>query len=169
MAGVTERFKRAVLAALGWDREPPPVDFMVIYPAKVTVSAVDGSTVDLEPLDDRIDRHQGVPVRTCLPGCTVVVKTDTILGLGWEQGDPGKAYAAPIYQSAGGITKVVVKADMVYLGDEAGAEALVKKSEFDGHVHAAGTLLDSGTFGGTVTGSTAKPAPITGTSKLKAV
>jgi hypothetical protein len=166
MAGVTERFRRAVLAALGWDRQPPPVDFMVIYPAKVTVAAGDGSTVDIEPLDNRIGRHQGVPVRTCLPGCTVVVKAETILGLGWEQGDPSKPYAAPIYQSAGGITKVVVKADMVYLGDEAGAKFVALADSVDaelGKISATLTSLAGASF------ATSYSQGPTKASKVKAV
>src|SRR5262249_48675467 len=119
MGGLTS-FGRAVLAALGWDRKPPPLDYMLFYRAEVKAVAPDGSTGALQPEDARIPAHQGVPLRTPLPGCTVVVKTGTIVLLGWEKGDPSRHYAAPIFESSGGVTKVVVNADWVVLGGEAG-------------------------------------------------
>ena len=67
--------------------------------------------------------------------------------------------------------KVVVNADHVYLGGEAGAEALVKRSEFNAHTHtvaASGLVAPPG--GGNVTGTAtaAAPSAVTGTVNTKA-
>lgn len=54
----------------------------------------------------------------------------------------------------------------VYVRDENGtADALVKRSEYNGHTHAAGTLVAPN---GAVSGATAGAAAVTGTQRLRA-
>lgn len=165
---VLSRFRRAVLAALGVDDAPdlPVYDRMALYPCEVVKCATDGSTVDVKPDADRVKPHSAVKVKTPA-GITAVVQPGARVLLGWEGGDPSKPYVS-LWDSAT-VTKLVIKATNVYLGDEAGAEPLVKRSEFNGHTHtvpASGLAAPAG--GGLVTGSATAAAPtaITGTTNV---
>lgn len=131
------RFRRTVLAALGVDDVPelPTYDRMALYPCEVKKCASDGSTVDVTPDSPRVKPAQGVRVKVGLPGAVAVVQQGARVLLGWEGGDPAKPYVVPSWESGATVTKLVLKATTVYLGDEAGAEELVKKSEFNGHTH----------------------------------
>jgi hypothetical protein len=106
MGGVN-RIVRAVLASLGWDRQPPPLDYMLFYRAEVRVAAADGSTVDVQPEDGRIPSHQGVPIRVGIPGAVATVMPGAIVLLGWEKGDPSRIYAVPAWESGAKVTKLV--------------------------------------------------------------
>jgi hypothetical protein len=169
---LTTRFRRAVRAALDFadpDGAMPAIDRLAFYECEVKAVAQNGETVDLQPLDPRIRPHQGVPVRTGVPGVAPIVKTGSTALLGWETGNPGRPYV-PAWLLGAGVAKLVVKADMVFLGDESGAEALVKKSEFVGHTHDFGTLQcpNTGTGAVAITGATAGAATITGTTNVQA-
>jgi hypothetical protein len=162
-----DQIRRTVRLALGLDPTDvlPVIDRLAFYRAEVKAAASDGSTVDVQPEDSRVKGHQGVPVRVGIPGAVAVVQPGAIVLLGWERGDPAKPYAVPAWESGATVTKLILNAQMVYLGAESGAEALVKKSEFDAHLHSAGTYT---TPSGAVTLSSGAPtAPATGTTQVK--
>lgn len=155
----------AVRRAFGY-RVAGPIDHLAYYRARVVAQAADGSTVDLQPDDRRVPGVPGAKLKHGLPGATVLVQAGAHMLLGWEGGDPEKPFAEPSWESGATVTKLVLKATNVYLGDEAGADALVKKTEFEGHTHAAGMLVIGMT---PVTGATAVASSITGTTLVKAV
>jgi hypothetical protein len=165
---VKSRFKRAVRIVLNL---PPTddgtlrIDRLALYRAEVKVASNDGKTVDVAPEDKRVEPHQGVPLRTGIPGATAVVQPGAIVLLGWEAGDPSRPYAVPSWENGATVTKLVLKAQTVYLGDEAGAEPLVRKSDFDNHTHAAGTLQAAPN--GAVTGATAGATSVNGTQNVR--
>ncbi len=166
IGGIRERWRRIVRIALDLDPADalPVIDRLAFYRAEVKACADDGSTVDVAPEDKRVDGHQGVPVRVGIPGAVMVVQPGAVVLLGWERGDPSRPYAVPAWEAGASVVKLILKADMVYLGDESGAEALVKKSEFDDHVHAFGTIAcDNGTISGASAGADA----VTGTTNVK--
>jgi hypothetical protein len=106
MGGVNQ-FLRAVLASLGWDRPPPPLDFMLFYRAQVLTASTDGATVDVKPEDARIPGHSNVPIRVGIPGAVAVVQPGAVVLLGWEKGDPSRVYAVPAWESGAKVTKLV--------------------------------------------------------------
>lgn len=164
---VTEAFRRAVRAAVGLaDPQLPVIDRLAFYEATVKVAANDGKTVDIEPTDKRFKPMQGVKIKTGIPGAVAIVEPGAIVMLGWEGGNPKFPYAFPLWAEGASVIKLILKAQTVYLGDEAGADSLVKKSEFNNHSHAFGTLVCSN---GTVSGATAAAPAIIGTTKVKGV
>jgi hypothetical protein len=167
MAGLIDRFRDVVRAVLKLPEdpgEPPDLMRLGLYRARVDVCATDGSTVDLTPEDKRISPEKGVPMRVGIPGATTVVQPGAIVLLGWERGDPSRPYAVPSWESGATVTKLVLKATTVYLGDESGAEPLMRKSDFDNHVHPFGGLLCSN---GTISGSTGGAPAATGTALVR--
>ena len=67
-----------------------------MYPSTVQSQSSDGSTVDLLPDDPTIkgDGLQTVPLRHSLPGVVVKVPVGARIMLGFQDGSPGKPYAA---------------------------------------------------------------------------
>lgn len=75
------------------------------------------------------------------------------------------SHALPTAQGPN-INRIVIARGEVLIHDGAGgAEALVKKSEYDGHTHGPGTFSNSG---GAVAGLSGGAAEVTGTTVLKA-
>jgi hypothetical protein len=173
--GLKDSFRRAVLGVLGIDVAEdaalPVYDRMALYPCEVVDRAADGSTVDIRPDNARIPPAQKVRVKVGIPGATAVVQQGARVLLGWEGGDPSKPYVEPSWEAGATVTKLVLNAQTVYLGAESGAEALVKKSEFEAHTHAfTGTTSSGCTSGGssgTCTGESDAPDPITGTQNVR--
>jgi hypothetical protein len=170
--GLVDGFREAIRVLLGLPADPgQPPDLMRLglYRARVDVCANDGSTVDLTPDDKRISPEKNVPVRVGVPGLVAVVSPGAIVLLGWDGGDPSKAYCVPSWEAGATVTKLIVKATAVYIGDEAGAKALATKDDFDTHTHLPGAIT-APVGGGTCTGNSGAPtAPAAGTTKLKAV
>lgn len=145
----------------------PGIDYLALYDSKVVSQSADLKTVDLQPADPRLPGMGRVPLRHGLPGCTVGIAPGAILRLGWDRGNPQYPIAA-LWNGGETVTKVVVKATTVYLGDETGAIALPTKSDFDNHVHLGPATVCVN--GASWTGSTAPPtAAAVGTLKVKAV
>lgn len=171
MADLASRFTSVVLSALGWPRRPPPLDMMLFYRAEVKATSADGSTVDVQPEDTRISAHQGVPLRSPFPACSVTVKPGSVVLIGWEHGDPSRVYAAPIFEGSGGVTKLVIRADQVHLADEAGSNFVALANLVDAELTKISTTLAS------LTGGVSAPAKFltpytqgqTGATKTKAV
>jgi hypothetical protein len=161
---LTASFKRLVRAALGGDpmRETPALDRLAHYRARVVACASDGSTLDVQADDPRVGAMQGVRVVTGLPAVSAVVVAGSVVWIGWEGGDPSSPRAVPAWEAAT-VTKLVIKAQAIYLGEEAGAEALVTVSEFNAHTHGV-----SGVQGGAATVTSATPVPATGTTTTRA-
>jgi hypothetical protein len=149
--------------------QPPQIDRLAHYRARVDVCASDGSTVDVTPEDRRISPEKNVPLRVGIPGSYAVVQAGAVVWLGWDAGNPSKPHCVPTWESAT-VTKLVLKATSIYLGDESGTDALVKKSEFNNHTHpAAGAIAPAGTAGGACSGTIAAPtSPATGTTNVQA-
>jgi hypothetical protein len=166
--GVTDRFVGLVRAALGLTDSPvPSIMRLGRYRCTVTAQNADG-TVDLTPDDTRISAEKNVVVHVSPPGASWQVQPGAIAWMGWTGGDPSKPYCTPDYEAGAVVTKLVLKANMVFVGDEPGAKALVSKDDFDAHVHTGPSTTCAN--GAAWTGSTAPPTtPATGTTKMKAV
>jgi hypothetical protein len=160
-----DRIKGALLAmAKG---AVPGIDYLGYYRCKVVSQS--GQKVDLAPDDPRLGQSvTSVPLRHGLPGIEVTITSGCYVRLGWDNGDPRLPFAS-LWDGGESVPKIVVNATMVYLGAESNAKALATKDDIDNHTHLAGSL-SAPTGGGPVTGTTGAPtAPITGTTKLKAV
>jgi hypothetical protein len=166
--GLTDHFRRAVRACLGLSGEPgdpPLIDRLALYRAEVKAASSDGQRLDVQPSDPRVPGEQNVSVRVGLPGAVAVVQPGAVVLLGWERGDPGRPYCVPSWESGAIVQKLVVNAQQLFLGAESGAEALVRKSEFEAHTHPPGSYV-VGTSA--VAGTSGTPASITGTTNVKA-
>jgi hypothetical protein len=112
----------------------PQIDYLTTYRAKVVAQSADGKTLDLQPDDARLPGMQQVPLRLGLPGVIALLAPGAFVEVGWDGGDPSQPHAK-LFEGGETVTKLVVKATMVYLGDEAGAKQLVTKDEYDLHTH----------------------------------
>lgn len=163
------RFIGVVRAALGLDPDPgqpPDILHLGLYPSRVDACASDGSTCDVTPANALISARKNVPVRAGIPGAVAVVEPGAIVCLAFEGGDPGQPFIDPTWTQGATVSKLVVNAQMVYIGAEAGAEALVKKSDFDNHTHQVPYVPGTS---GSATATAAKPTAAAGTTQLKAV
>jgi hypothetical protein len=86
--------------------QPPHVDRLAHYRARVDTCASDGSTLDVTPEDKRISAEKNVPLRVGVPGSTAVIQPGAIVWLGWDAGNPAKPHCLPCYESAN-VTKLV--------------------------------------------------------------
>ncbi len=68
------------------------VDFHAVYPARVVAQRGDG-TLDVLADSPRVTLPRAIPYRT-LPGLELTVPADTRVGVGFEQGDPSRPFAA---------------------------------------------------------------------------
>jgi hypothetical protein len=162
MADPVNKLRSVIRAALGMPTDPgSPPDLMMLglYRATVNSAASDGSTLDVTPEDTRIPPAKNVPMRVGIPGAVVVVQAGSVVLIGWERGDPARAYCVPSWESGASVTKLVFPATTVYLGAESGSNFvalanLVKarldtiQAAHDSHEHTA----PSG--GGPTTGNT---------------
>jgi hypothetical protein len=117
---IPEYFVRLVRSIVGMPLEPgrPPLyDRLAMYKASVVNCAADGSTCDVRPEDKRISPEKLVRVRVGVPGVQAVVAPGAIVLMGWERGDPSRPYCVPSWESGATVTKLVVNAQAVYLGD----------------------------------------------------
>lgn len=134
MAGVIDRFRATIRAALGLPTapgEPPDLMRLGLYRARVDVCAANGSTVDVTPEDSRISPEKGVPVRVGIPGAAAVVSAGAVVLLGWERGDPARPYAVPSWESGATVTKLVLAATLAHLGAEAGSQFIALSNKVD--------------------------------------
>lgn len=104
--------------------KPPQLDRLAHYRARVDACAADGSTLDVTPEDKRISPEKNVPLRVGVPGSYAVVASGAIVWLGWDGGDPKKPHCLPAWESAT-VTKLVMKAAQVFVGDESGLTPLL--------------------------------------------
>lgn len=144
--------------------QPPQIDRLAHYRARVDACASDGSTLDVTPEDQRISPEKNVSLRVGIPGSYAVVAAGAVVWLGWDGGNPRKPHCVPTWESAS-VTKLVLKATQVYLGDESGTDALVKLSEFNSHTHRVPYVPGTS---GTATATAAKPTAATGTTNVQA-
>lgn len=68
------------------------IDFLGYYEAKVISQSVDGSTVDVSPIDPRFAGTQRLELRHGIPGVTVQIVPGATIMMGFKSGDPSMAY-----------------------------------------------------------------------------
>lgn len=166
---IAQKWRRVVRAIVGMpddEGQPPLYDRMAFYRAKVAACANDGSTCDLQPEDSRFPSMKNVPVRVGVPGLQAVVQPGAVVLLGWERGDPARPYCEPSWESGAGVTQLIFKAALVYLGDSTGANFVALANKVDAEFAKISTTLSSLT--GATFGTAYTQAP-TGASKTKAV
>lgn len=143
----------------------PRIDYLKLYRARVSGQSADLTKVDVIPDNADIPGLSAVPLYHGLPGFKTQLQLSPppYVIIGFLEGDPSKPYVHG-WEGGESCTKLILEATTVYVGGEAGAEELVKKSEVANHVHDGSTLLCSG---GTVSGSTGTLAGVVGTSNVK--
>lgn len=160
-----------VRAIVGLPVDPsaaPHIDKLALYPAEVKAASSDGKTLDIQPADERFSGMQRVKLRTGIPGAVCIVQPapGAIVLLGWEGGDPSKPYCIPAWDAGAHATKVLFVADMVLVGQESGAQKMVRgddlmqriqniEDKVDHHTHAVTGTCPFG--GGDLAGGTAAP------------
>jgi hypothetical protein len=129
----------------------PTVAYHGHYSAKVVVQSPDRMTVDLQPDDLRLPSMAKVPIKLGIPGATVVVAAGDSMLIGWENGDPQRAYAS-LFPTGDKMYTLSITADKIELGGE-GLRALLDqavigatKCQFTGAPHAALGPLSSKVF-----------------------
>lgn len=124
-------------------------DYYGMYWAKVVAFNLGSQQADLAPNDPRLPTMAGIPFRGGLPATVLDVVPGTSLLVGWENGDPTR----PFCMGWGGgeaVHKIVITADQIILGGEAGAEPAAKATTLQeylneqaaalkAHVHTSGT------------------------------
>jgi len=132
--GPVDAFRAAVRAAVGMSNVPgeaPDLMRLGLYRATVTACASDGSTLDVTPTDARISPEKNVRFLVGIPGAVMTVQPGGVVHLGWERGDPLLPYCVPAWESGATVTKLVLAAQSLFLGAEAGALALATKTDIE--------------------------------------
>ena len=75
------------------ERVMSSVDYLALYPAKVIKQASDG-TLELQPDDTRIPGMSKIKIKTGIPGLEIKMSPDSMVLIGFMNGDPSKPYAA---------------------------------------------------------------------------
>jgi hypothetical protein len=106
MAGVSDRLRAVIRAALGLPKDPgAPPDLMRLglYPARVDKCASDGSVVDVTPDDPRISPEKNVRLVVPIAGAVMTFAPGAIVRLGWEKGDPSRPFCVPIFDAGASL------------------------------------------------------------------
>lgn len=77
------------------------IDYLAFYEATVVSQSADGSTLDVQPVDQRIAGMQRIDLRLGLPGCVAKFAPGTTVMLGFKSGDPSQPY---LHSFKGGAT-----------------------------------------------------------------
>jgi hypothetical protein len=123
----------------------PRADYQAFYPCTVKSQNAD-LTLELVPLASSMPAHSKVKIRMGAPGIKVKVQPNCQVLLAFEQGDPGRPYAA-LWSEETVVTEYVIKGTVIKLND-GGTPVAKEGSITTGHQH-------------TLTG-TAGPYPISG-------
>jgi hypothetical protein len=119
MAGVgsatADAMKRAIFALMRASH--PTIAYHGHYSAKVVVQSPDRRTVDLQPDDTRLPPMAKVPIKLGIPGATVVVAAGDSMLIGWENGDPQRAYAS-LFPTGDKLQTLSITADKIELAAE---------------------------------------------------
>lgn len=155
MADFPDRLKIAMEALIR--RYLQRVDYMALYPAKVLQDHGD-NTLDLEPDDARFPKLVAVPVRLFVPGATVEVKPGARVLLAFESGNPARP-VAQLWEAAGGLKSLVIKADAVQINGESvslagGGPAVARAGDSVSVNVLSGS--SAGTWSGTITSGSSK-------------
>lgn len=142
------------------------IDYFGLYDARLVSQSADLSTVDVTPADPRLGGMSRVPLRLGLPGIKAQVSPGATLRIGWDRGNPQYPFAS-LWNGGETVVSLQVDATLINLGG-LGGEELVKKAEFNNHVHLGASTVCAN--GAAWTGSTNPPTvPAVGTTKVKAV
>jgi hypothetical protein len=177
LVAVISDMVRAIVGLPKDSGAPPRIDKLALYPATVKSASSDGKTLDIQPADPRLSGMQAVPLRVGVPGSIAVVQPGATVLLGWERGDPLRPYCVPAWDAGATVTKLVLAASTVYIGEESGAEEIPLgqkllqriqdiESKFDSHVH-TGTTTSGCTAGG-ASGTCVVTAPPSATAHAPA-
>ena len=159
------------------------VDYRALYLARVVAWKEGGQsgsgTVDVV-FDDalrRLESMNDVPYLPGGPGVTFQVKQDSLVLIGWRDGDERYPFAVG-WAGSGGAAYAAVVADAVDLGSTTASQLdkVVTRAELqavigrlydalNNHIHAAGTL-GAPMGGGAVTGATAPGGAVSGSVTL---
>lgn len=110
MAGLADAFRIKVRRMLGLPEDPgKPPDLMRLglYPAQIVAQNADG-TLDVKPVNPDIPGDKNVRMFVGVAGATVKPVPGAVVLLGWEEGDPGKAFCAPIFYSGGSLLSLTI-------------------------------------------------------------
>lgn len=111
MAGVSDRLRAVIRAALGLPKDPgAPPDLMRLglYPARVDKCASDGSVVDVTPDDSRISPEKNVKLVVPIAGAVMTFAPGAIVRLGWEKGDPARPFCIPIFDAGASLLSLAI-------------------------------------------------------------
>ncbi len=132
----------------------PNIDFFAYYRAQVMAQSLDGSTVDVQPDDQRLPACSMIPLRLGLPGVTVTVQPGCFVMLGWDGGDPSKPFAT-LWDLGGTLLNIKITA-----GNASPAATFeMNPVGFPGCIS-----LNGGVRPVACVGDTAGPYPITGSN-----
>src|SRR6185295_696324 len=140
--GMVDELIAFIREAVGLEKTPgslPNLMRLGLYDATVDVCSADGATLDVTPLDKRLPPQKGVELRVGVPGAVATFQPNCVVMLGWDGGDPKKPYCVPHWKQGAVVTKLVLKATHVYLGDEAGAKKLATEDHTHSFTYNAGT------------------------------
>lgn len=68
------------------------IDYLAFYEANVVTQSSDGSTLDVQPIDQRIAGLQRIQLRLGIPGTVAKFAPGTTVMLGFKSGDPSQPY-----------------------------------------------------------------------------
>jgi hypothetical protein len=153
MAGIgsaaADAMKKALFSLIRASQ--PTIAYHGFYSAKVVVQSGDRKTVDLQPDDTRLPPMAQVPIKLGIPGSTVVVPAGDTMLIGWENGDPQRAYAC-LFPTGDTLKVLSITAEKIELGGQdliALLEQVVigkTPCQFTGAPHAVGGSLSSRVF-----------------------
>jgi hypothetical protein len=118
---------------------PTPIYFGT-YPAKVVKQSGDLSLVDVIPLvTETLPPMSNVPIRIGVPGVRISVEPGAFVMVGWDGGDPAKAYAG--LWGVAAVKDVITETEQSHLGSESASEPMVLGNKFNSlvwtpHFHA---------------------------------
>lgn len=110
---LNQKLRNVVRAIIGMPEDPgqpPLIDRLAWYEARVTSCASDGSTCDVQPFDPRIAGENGVQVLVGVPGAVAVVAPGATVVLGWERGDPARPKCMPLWEPGATVNKLTFNA-----------------------------------------------------------
>jgi hypothetical protein len=119
------RLRRSIAATVKAARHR--FDDTKLYPATVTGQSADLERVDVRPDDSQVPAMAGVPLRLGLPGVRAKLRSHARVSIiiGFEEGQHARPFAA-LWSTEDVVESVVLRADQVVLGDDAGAEPPAK-------------------------------------------
>ncbi len=99
----------------------PRVDYYALYYGKVVAWHAATQTVDVQPNDPRVPSISGATLRGpagFVFSINPAVETSVLIG--WENGDPARAFALCAFTPGAHVNSLTIPADMLSLGGDGG-------------------------------------------------